>query len=374
MAVRILIFLGLALLLFLPFNVVTYRQLVHIHPRRRRWVRAALIAGNVMWLFFPMLRSFTPFARFTRAVFAPPWFGWTVFTILYSALLFLILVAWIPFRARMPFARFARWPSRLFLWIVIVGFVIGFYQALVPLRVDRVTMRVANLPPSLEGVRIALIGDLHTGLFTRRSRLHQIFATTAAAKPDLVLLAGDLIDDDPFFTAKLLGGVDALPPSVPVYAVYGNHEMYGDPYGFAKELRGTRVRLLLNEGALFRDLWIAGISDPAASDKVLRPDLAKALAAKPANAIALAVAHQPRVVDEARRLRVPITLCAHTHGGQLGFRPLGWSLAGVFLRYHMGYYDLPPTQLYITTGAGYWVFPFRLGMEPEVSVIELVRR
>ena len=190
MVLRIAIFFAIALLLFLPFNWITWRQLVRIHPKRRRWITAALIAGNLMWPFFLTLRTFTPFARVARAILGPMWFAWTSFAIVYSMVLFLVLVAWVPFRKRGAFAEFARWPSRVFLAVVVLGGIVGFFQAIVPLRVERVPVRIANLPASLHGMRIALLGDLHVGVFTRRSRLDRIFTTTASLKPDIVMIAG----------------------------------------------------------------------------------------------------------------------------------------------------------------------------------------
>jgi predicted MPP superfamily phosphohydrolase len=375
MLVRLLIFFTVALLLFLPFNWITYRQLVRIHPRRRRIALALLIAGNLMWPFFLVMRTSTDFARVTRAVFGPIWFAWTSFALVYAGVLFLILLAWIPFRRRRPFHEFARWPSRVFLWIVLIGSVVGFYQAIVPLRVERVPVRVPDLPPSLHGTRLALLGDLHVGLFTRPSRLDTIFTTTASLRPDAVLIAGDMVDDDPYFVPKLLAGTRTLPASIPLLAVLGNHEIYGNPRAIIDRMRGSRIRLLVNEGFLLRDLWIAGVGDRASSQmpgtKQFAPDLAKALSGRPANATALVLSHQPTIIDDARRHAVPVALCAHTHGGQMGFRPLRWSLAGVFLPYHMGLYDLPPTRLYINTGTGYWLLPFRLGMTPEITLIEL---
>jgi predicted MPP superfamily phosphohydrolase len=334
-----------------------------------------VIAGNLMWPLLPLLRISTPLMRFARATLGPVWFAWTCFAIVYSAVVFLILIAWLPFRKRRTFAEFARWPSRVFLALVLVAAIAGFYDAVVPLRIERVPMTVENLPASLEGARIALLGDLHVGLFTRPSRLDRIFTITSAQQPDLVILAGDLIDDDPYFVPKLLDGTRALTASTPVIAVLGNHEIYGNPRDVIAKLRGSRIRLLVNEGYAFRDLWIAGLSDYAGSDG-LKPDFAKALAAKPATSLALAVAHQPKLIDEAVRRRIPIALAAHTHGGQFGFRPLRWSLAGVCLRSHMGLYRVGATQLYINTGTGYWLLPFRLGMTPEITIIELrnVRR
>jgi predicted MPP superfamily phosphohydrolase len=375
MLARVLIFIAIVLLLFVPFNWITYRQLVRIHPKRRRWALALVIAGNLMWPLLPLLRVSTPLIRFARATLGPVWFAWTCFAIVYSTVVFLILIAWLPLRRRRTFAEFARWPSRVFLALVVIAGIAGFYDALVPLRVERVPLAIPNLPASLEGTRIALLGDLHVGLFTRPSRLDRIFTITSAQQPDLVILAGDLIDDDPWFVPKLLDGTRALTASTPLIAVLGNHEMYGGPRDVIAKLRGSRIRLLVNEGYAFRDLWIAGLSDYAGSDG-LKPDFAKALAAKPATSLALVVAHQPKVIDEAARRRIPIALSAHTHGGQLGFRPLRWSLAGVFVRYHMGLYRVGATQLYINTGTGYWLVPFRLGMTPEITIIELrnVRR
>ena len=374
---RVLIFLGIALLVFLPFNWLTYRQLVRIHPRRRGLIRAALIAGNLMWPFFPLLRSFTPFSRVVRATLGPLWFGWTSFSILYSLFIFLLLLAWIPFRRRATFPQFARKPSRFVLIAGTLGFVVGYYHALVPLRIERVTVQIPQLPASAEGMRLVLMGDLHVGLYTRSSRLTKIFATAAALKPDAVLLAGDLIDDDPHFVPKLLAGTRALAPATPLFGVLGNHEIYGDPFSVIEQMRGSRIRLLVNEGVALRGVWIAGVSDRAARQRTprpgLEPDLGKALAGKPASSLPILLSHQPQVLEEARRRAIPLVLAAHTHGGQLGFRPLGWSLAGVFLDYHMGLYHVPPTRLYINTGTGYWLFPFRLGMTPEITLIELRR-
>src|SRR5215212_2645555 len=277
---RLAIFLAVVLLLFLPFNWITYRQLVRIHPRRKRLVLALVIAGNLMWPLLPLLRTSTPAMRFLRATLGPVWCAWTCFAMLYSIAIFAIFLAWLPFRRRRAFTAFARWPSRLFLWTILIGSIVGFYQAIVPLRVEPVTIAVANLPPSLEGTRIALLGDLHVGLFTRPSRLQEIFTTTSALRPDVVILAGDLIDDDPYFVPKLLEGTRALTSSAPLVAVLGNHEMYGGPRQVIERLRGSRIRLLVNEGYALRDLWIAGLSDYAGTG-ALRPDFEKALAGKP---------------------------------------------------------------------------------------------
>ncbi len=368
---HIAIVLLLLVAVFGTFNALAVRQLLRIHPRGRRLTIVLAIAGNVLWLGFPFLRRFDAPMRVFRATFGPPWLGWTLFSLQYAAFLFLLLVAWIPFRRRATFPRFARMPSALFIGALVVALVIGCWQALVPLRVEHVPVFLDGLPAEAEGMRIVLMGDLHVGLYTRPGRLRQIFATAAAQHPDAVILAGDLVDDDPYFVPKLLDGTRSLPDATPLFAVLGNHEMYGSPYEVIGRLYSSRIHLLVNDGTALRGLWIAGLSDYAASAKELRPDLAAALARQPPGTLPIVVAHQPRAFDETKRRNLPLTLVAHTHGGQCGIRPLHWSVAGLFLPYHMGLYRAGSSQLYVNTGTGYWLFPFRLGMTPEITVIEL---
>jgi predicted MPP superfamily phosphohydrolase len=364
-----LIFLIIALAIFAPFNYVTVRQLLRFHPRRKRWIIAAAVIGNLLWPVFPLIRSFTPFGRLIRAILGPPWFAWAVFTILYTAMVVAALMAWLLVRRRTRFTEFGRWPSRAFLLLALIGSITGFYQAVVPLRVERVPVFLRNLPADAEGTRIALLSDLHVGLFTRRSRLQTIFDTTRDLQPHLVLLAGDMIDDDPYFVPKLLEATRLLDPSTPLLAVLGNHEIYGDPFRVIEAMKGSRIRLLVNESFPWKSISIAGISDYASS-AMLAPDVARATRG---TMFPILLSHQPKAFDEARRRNIELTLVGHTHGGQCGIRPVGWSLAGVFLPYHMGLYKRGESQLYVNTGTGYWLVPFRLGMTPEITLIELRR-
>ena len=251
---------------------------------------------------------------------------------------------------------------------------IGVYTALVPLDVRRVPVVLDGLPPALNGTRIALIADLHVGLFTRPSRLKEIFTTANALSPDVVVLAGDLIDDDPVFSTKLLDGTGVLSPSLPLLAVLGNHEMYGAPFEVINRLRESRIHLLVNRGVAVKGMWFAGLSDYAARVNTLEPDFKAALLGRPPAAFPIILSHQPRAFPEARQRQLPLTLCAHSHGGQCGFRPLRWSLAGLFLPYHMGLYREGRSQLYVNTGTGYWLLPWRLGLTPEITLIELRSR
>lgn len=371
-----LTFLAITLAIFGPLNFAAWRLLTRLHPRRRAWIIFFFVIGNLGWLILPFLRSAGWAMRILRAALGPPWFGWQCFVFVYCAWMLLTALAWLPFLRRLRFASFARWPSRGFLAVSILGTLAGFYGALVPLRVEHVPLTIANLPREAEGMRVAVMSDLHVGLFSRSSRLEQIFRATRNAKPDVVLLAGDHIDDDPYFVPKMLRGAAIVSHDIPTFAVLGNHEMYGDPRSVIAQFRGSPVRLLVNEGTPFRGLWIAGLSDFAGTTRAgggaLAPDFDRTLNAPP-GLVPILLAHQPKAFPEAKRRHLPLTLCGHSHGGQFGYRPLRWDLAGVFIPYHMGLYEEGLSKLFVTTGAGYWLLPFRLGVTPEVVIVELQR-
>ena len=345
-------FLIIAIAVFAVANAITIWQLIRLHRRKAAVITIAVIC-NLMWLFLPWLNARTDFSRAVRATLGPPWFAWLCFVLVYPVIAFLSHIA-----------RSA-WPSRIFLGATLIAIPIGVFTAVVPLDVERVPIAATDAP----NARIVVIADLHVGLYTRPSRLRQIFATAAALKPDVVLLAGDLIDDDPYFTTKLLEGMRDFPLPIPLLAVLGNHEMYGQPLEYVARMRGSRVRLLVNEGAAVGSLWIAGVSDYAATRPELTPNLDRALAGR--RGFPVVVAHQPKVFAETIQRGLPLALVAHTHGGQFGFRALHWSLAGLFLPYHMGLYRRGASQLYVNTGTGYWLLPWRIGVTPEVTLVEL---
>ena len=168
---RAALFIAIAVVVFGSANFATARWLLRLHPRRRRIVQSLLVAGNLMWLLLPILNARTDFSRFVRATLGPVWFAWQSFAIVYATLM---AIAFVIVR------RHAAVVSRVFLWITIVASVVGYYDAIVPLRVEHVPVAIANLPPNLNGTRIAVMGDLHVGLFTRDSRLRQFFATAGA--------------------------------------------------------------------------------------------------------------------------------------------------------------------------------------------------
>src|SRR6059058_181691 len=108
---RSALFFAIAAAILALFNWTAWAALTRIHPRRRKLVAAVMAIGNVMWPFFPLLNARTGFSRAVRATLGPPWFAWQCFAIVYTALIALIALTWLPFR-RPRFTAFAHLPSK----------------------------------------------------------------------------------------------------------------------------------------------------------------------------------------------------------------------------------------------------------------------
>jgi len=162
-----------------------------------------------------------------------------------------------------------------------------------------------------------------------------------------------------------------------VYFITGNHEYYSGADEWIAYIKTLGIRVLINERVPITvqnaTIDIAGTED-INSDRFPGhgEDLAKALANRDSTRLVILLAHQPATVIEAASMNVDSQLSGHTHGGQI--RPFDYA---VRLRqpYVSGLYRHPGsnTQIYVSSGTGYWGPPMRLGTASEIASIKLYR-
>ncbi len=374
---------NLVFTLFFILNVTAIVTGLSFYPEQWRFFLLAGVLGNLLWLLFPLIlkRHSSPFFRLSRAVLGPLWVLWNFFILLYSAFILVLGLIWFPLGkwAGISFDHFAYIPSTVFLAAIAFICVAGYLQALIPVKLEKITVPIRNLPKEFAGFKIAMISDLHVGLFTRFWRLRKFARTAQDANPDLFVVCGDITDDDPQYLPKFLRSLEALDPYIPALGVLGNHDVYADPEKTLRFLEDSRLQMLVNEGMEIRrggaSLWVAGVGDAGARQLgkwgSVAPDFDAALKGKPEKAPTVLLCHQPQGFPESVARKVELTLSGHTHGGQLGFRRLNWSLAKLFMKYHMGLFKEGESWLYVSTGTGTWGLPIRFGLTPEVTLIEL---
>jgi uncharacterized protein len=243
-------------------------------------------------------------------------------------------------------------------------------------RVRECELALPRWPAALDGLRVALVSDLHAGApHVREPRLEGLVAAVNEQRPDLVLLLGDYIDPDvrfgstvtPDAVAERLG---ALRASLGVIAVLGNHDWHHDGPRMREALRTAGIPVLENDAVRAGNAWVAGLED----SRYRKPDVDRALRHVPSEAPVIVLSHDPDLFP-AIPGRVALTVSGHLHGGQVGVplvrRPFVPSRFGE--RYVRGHVVEDGRHLYVTAGFGTTGWPVRLLAPPEVMVLRLTR-
>jgi predicted MPP superfamily phosphohydrolase len=239
--------------------------------------------------------------------------------------------------------------------------------------VKRVTIPVAGLDPRLAGFRIVQLTDMHVGPMLGGTFVREVVDVANGLDADVVAVTGDLVDGTVDDLREFVAPLATLRARHGVFFVTGNHEYYVGPDPWIAHLETLGIRALRNahvevvkDGASFT---LAGVEDYAGQAHDNGPDLDRALAGRDASKPVVLLAHQPKMLDDARDAGVAVQLSGHTHGGQMW--PFGF-LVGLTQPAVSGLHQFGPTALYVSCGTGFWGPPMRVGAPAEVTLVELV--
>lgn len=245
------------------------------------------------------------------------------------------------------------------------------------LVVREVPLTLPAWPQPLDGMKIALLSDLHVGApFVREDKLARIVAETNAAAPDLVLLLGDYVaGEEPgarfIAPERIAAALSGLRARLGAYAVMGNHDWWYDGNHVTRAFTAAGLRVLENEVIELRDrdqpIWLAALADRMTRTQDVEGTIAKAGAGT-----LIAFTHEPDIFPEIPR-RAALTVAGHTHGGQVALpilgRPVVPSRYGQ--RYAIGHVVEDGKHLFVTPGIGTSIFPVRFGVPPEITILVL---
>jgi predicted MPP superfamily phosphohydrolase len=241
-------------------------------------------------------------------------------------------------------------------------------------RLRSMDLALPGLPPGLDGLRIALVSDLHVGTFTSGPEVRRIVEETSRQGADLVLLPGDLINNSLSDLSDALDAVNDMQSRHGSYLSLGNHDLIEDGAEFIRRTR-ARVPLLVDESRVVpirgHHVQLLGLSWSLDEQRIAASVRQLASQITP-GAFPILLAHHPHAFDAAAAAGIPLTVSGHTHGGQLmltdsvGFGPLMY-------RYWSGLYTKPEhngAALVVSNGVGNW-FPVRTGAPAEIIHLTL---
>ncbi len=260
--------------------------------------------------------------------------------------------------------------------------------------VKRIKVPFDNLPASFKGLKIVHISDIHSGSFSDKNAVIRGIQKILDEQPDLILFTGDMVNDQATEMEEYLDVFRRLKAPMGVYSIFGNHD-YGDYVSWpingvskqqnllnlAKVHENMGWRLLMNEHVVLEKngeqialLGIENWSNKARFPKHGKMDLAYAGAEK--YPFKILMSHDPSHWDGQVRSQYPdidLTLSGHTHGMQFGVEIPGfkWSPVQYVYKQWAGLYEKGKQKLYVNRGFGFIGYPGRVGILPEITVIEL---
>jgi uncharacterized protein len=263
-------------------------------------------------------------------------------------------------------------------------------------RVKRYALTPPNWPAGLR-LRIVALADIHACRpWMSPERIASLAEQANALQPDVIVLLGDYIAGvrlmaEPVAASEWASALSALQAPLGVWSVLGNHDWWGDPAaqqaGSGPTVAGTAlesvgIRVLENDVVrLEKDghgLWLAGLAD----QKALLPgkhrsrvkgldDLDGTIVKVTDASPVILLAHEPDIFPKVPS-RISLTLCGHTHGGQVrifGYSPIVPSRFGN--RYAYGHVVESGRNLIVSGGLGFSTLPLRFGVRPEILSIDL---
>ncbi len=261
-------------------------------------------------------------------------------------------------------------------------------------RVKRITLKLPNLPKSFDGIRIGQISDIHSGSFWNKTAVKGGVKMLMDEKPDLIFFTGDLVNNETPEVKDYIPVFEKLKAPLGVFSITGNHD-YGDYHAWqsaeakkknfsdlieAHKLLG--YDLLMNEHRMIEQngdkLAIIGIENWGAGRFSKYGKLDQAYAYTDEAATKILLSHDPTSWDAIVRPAhqdIDLTLSGHTHGFQFGVEiaNIKWSPCQYVYKQWAGLYQEGNQSLYVNRGFGYLGYPGRIGMPPELTIIELKR-
>jgi uncharacterized protein len=222
---------------------------------------------------------------------------------------------------------------------------------------------------NLGDITILHVSDLHSGSVVGNRHLAKLIDLTEKEKPDIILIAGDIIDDniDPFLEKNMGEILGKLNAPLGVYAVLGNHDYYGnDSNRIIAEMDRIGIRVLMDEYVNIDDqFYIAGRKEHTDEGRHSIADFFHGIdKTKPI----IMMDHQPKDLDEAKENGVDLLLSGHTHKGQLAPADL---ITNRIFENDWGYLQKGSFHSVVSSGFGTWGPPLRIGSRSEVVMLKV---
>lgn len=274
-----------------------------------------------------------------------------------------------------PIATICTWifPSQLIvigsivLLLFIISIAVGSYNAYTPV-VRELSITLPKKDSKLNELKVVVASDFHLGLLSNKAHLQRFVKKSNEQQPDVVLLVGDLVDDDPiWFVKKGMSEVmKQLASTYGNYGVLGNHEYYGKKIPLlVEEMEASNVQMLLDETILVADsFYLTGREDLTNKERKQLSELAPLKSNLPW----FVMDHTPSNLFIPEKEGVDFHVSGHTHRGQMWPNHL---FTRKLFELDYGYKQKGSLHAIVSSGFGFWGPPIRLGSQSEFWIVNI---
>lgn len=241
-------------------------------------------------------------------------------------------------------------------------------------RVHKVEISSYKAIEGRTSLKIGLATDIHLGTLVGKYRLEKLVRLMDQEKPDIILLAGDLLDEaqEPILNEDIGAPLKNLKAPLGVYAVPGNHEYIGGIKQASAYIKSLGINLLKDSVDMpAKKIIIVGRDDIQASSidgSHKRKQLNELLFNLDTSNFIIMMDHQPYKLDDAVLNHIDLQVSGHTHHGQ--FWPFNFVTSAIF-EVSRGLVQKGNTHIFVSTGFGTWGPPVRIGNKPEIAIIKV---
>ena len=254
-------------------------------------------------------------------------------------------------------------------WITVVAFIgvfsLGMYNAYSPV-VRSYDITINKPVEGKKEMNIVMASDMHFGVLSNEAHARRLVERVNALQPDLILMPGDVIDDNlPYYVKteipEILKGLKA-----PVYSSLGNHDRFEKGINLIDSLNQSNLHVLYDESIVL-DNGITLVGRQDYSDRP-RAELSKLLESVDHAHPIIVMDHQPYELDKEQQLGVDLMVSGHTHRGQMA--PFNLITKRLFEN-DWGYLQKGQLHSIVSSGFGFWGSPMRIGTRSEIVQIHV---
>jgi len=389
-----LIIFPLILLVQIYISTGLHYSVKRLFPAQKRIAKNILFPTLVFFNLFPLLIIFLKLINRIPELFIlnnqlqvldfillfPYWWGLIaaveILPYFVEADLLLLAAVLTRWKKKELLQKFLAWAKIVITVVLMVYTGIRIYYDTNHVRLTQHKVQIKNLSESLNGLKITLLGDVQVDRYTQSAKIEQLEKKLKQAGSDFLLFSGDLVTSGQYFIEQ---GVELLCDQSAVggkFACMGDHDHWANPEKISTGLKNCGWNFLENNHQLVqykgKQILFTGITH-IYSQQISAQHLASILESAPEADLKVLLVHQPApiIVEVAEKYGYQLVLGGHTHGGQIRFQPLGFTLTASMFEtpYYSGLYQAGNTTVVVTNGIGLTLAPVRYHAGAEINVI-----